>query len=145
MVPLSKLINERNHPMNESNAKEAQKKKIMIVDDETSFTRLVSMNLKATNRFEVQECNKAVKAVTMAKEFQPDLILLDVIMPRMDGGEVANRIQAKPGLEKTPIIFLTATVAQRENGDIGGFPFLAKPVNAKKLIETIDETLAARG
>ena len=129
-----------------SEASETPKKKILIVDDEAPFTRLVRMNLEATKRFEVREVNQAMKAISVAKEFEPDLMLLDVIMPGMDGGELASRIKATRALKDVPVIFLTATVGKREAGEegieSGGYLFLAKPINAQKLMQTIDEALA---
>jgi len=122
-----------------------EKKRILIVDDEASFTRMVRMNLEQTGRFEVREENKAAKAMAAAREFKPDLILLDVIMPAMDGGELASRMKADPALGKTPIVFLTATVskneAQEQGFTSGGFLFLAKPVSLQSLLKTIDDTL----
>lgn len=121
------------------------KKRILIVDDEATFTRMVRMNLEQTGRFEVREENKAAKAMSAAKEFKPDLILLDVIMPAMDGGELASRMKADPALGKIPIVFLTATVSKNEAQDegftSGGFLFLAKPVSLQNLLKTIDESL----
>ena len=121
------------------------KKRILIVDDEATFTRMVRMNLEQTGRFEVREENKAAKAMSSAKEFKPDLILLDVIMPAMDGGELASRMKADPALGKIPIVFLTATVSKNEAQDegftSGGFLFLAKPVSLQNLLKTIDESL----
>ena len=122
------------------------KKRILIVDDEATFTRMVRMNLEQTGRFEVREENKAARAIPAAREFQPDLILLDVIMPAMDGGELASRMKADPKLGKIPIVFLTATVSKNEAQDegftSGGFLFLAKPVSLQNLLKTIDESLA---
>ncbi|MBL6765881.1 MAG: response regulator [Verrucomicrobiae bacterium] len=129
-----------------NNQESASKKRILIVDDETTFTRMVRMNLEQTGRFDVKEENRATHALQTAKEFQPDLILLDVIMPSMDGGELASRIKADPKLAKTPIVFLTATVSKHEAQDSGftsgGFLFLAKPVSLQNLLKTIDESLA---
>jgi len=126
---------------------EGPKIKILIIDDEATFTRMVRMNLEQTGRFEVREENRAAKAMGAAKDFMPDLILLDVIMPAMDGGELASRLKADPQLTNIPVVFLTATVSKNEAQDAGftsgGYLFLAKPVSLQNLLKTIDETLAA--
>ena len=96
-----------------------EKKRILIIDDEASFTRMVKLNLEKTGAFEVREENKATYALAAAREFKPDVILLDVIMPTMDGGDVAAQIRNDRHLKGTPIIFLTATVSQSEAGDGG--------------------------
>ena len=96
-----------------------EKKRILIIDDEASFTRMVKLNLEKTGAFEVREENRAAYALTAAREFKPDVILLDVIMPTMDGGDVAAHIRNDRNLKNTPIIFLTATVSQREAGQAG--------------------------
>ena len=79
-----------------------EKKRILIIDDEASFTRMVKLNLEKTGAFEVREENLALEAVATARAFKPDLILLDVIMPTMDGGDVAAQIQKDRVLRDTP-------------------------------------------
>lgn len=122
-----------------------EKKRILIIDDEATFTRMVRLNLEKTGAFEVREEHKATYAVAAAREFKPDLILLDVIMPTMDGGDVAAHIQNDRHLRGTPIIFLTATVSPRESGpggfNSGGSLFLSKPVTVENLIKCINENL----
>jgi len=104
---------------------------------------MVKLNLEKTGFFEVREENKATYAIPAAREFKPDLILLDVIMPTMDGGDVAAHIKADRHLRDIPVVFLTATVSQREAGDdgmkSGGALFLAKPVSVETLIKCINE------
>jgi DNA-binding response OmpR family regulator len=121
------------------------KKRILIIDDEASFTRMVRLNLEKTGEFEVREENRAGSAVATAREFRPDLILLDVIMPTMDGGDIFATLRKDRNLKEVPIIFLTATVSQREAGtgglSSGGSLFLAKPVSVDVLIERIHEHL----
>lgn len=123
----------------------APKKRILIVDDEVPFTRMVKLNLEKTGDFEVRTENRASGAVSAAREFKPDLILLDVIMPGMDGGDVRNQFKRDRTLKQTPLIFLTATVSKREAGEggfnSGGELFLAKPVSVENLIACINEHL----
>ncbi len=125
------------------------KKRILVVDDEVSFARMVKINLEKSGGFEVRVENAAVAALTAAREFKPDLILLDVIMPNMDGGDVARQIKRDRNLKNTPIIFLTASVSKREAGDgglnSGGELFLAKPVSVEALIACINEHLPSGG
>lgn len=124
-------------------------KRIMIVDDETSFTRMLKLNLEQTGRYQVHEANTGFRILKQAREFRPDLILLDVIMPGMDGGELFNHLHADPQLKDTPIAFLTATVGRREaaKGGLhsGGMLFLAKPVGLEELIAFIEEHTPASG
>lgn len=133
-------------PDNRPAADGAPKKKILIVDDEATFTRMVRMNLEQTGRFEVLEENRATHALIAARDFEPDVILLDVIMPSMDGGELASKIKADSKLARTPIIFLTATVSKHEAQDSGfpsgGFLFLAKPVSLQSLVAAIDNSMS---
>jgi len=119
------------------------KKRILIIDDETSFTRMVKINLEKTGEFEVREENRALNGVSSAREFKPDLILLDVVMPGMDGGDVAQHIRNDRNLKDIPIVFLTATVSPREAGagglQSGGSLFLGKPVSVENLIQCIQQ------
>ena len=124
---------------------ENERKRILIVDDEVSFARMVKLNLEKTGAFEVRTENKASYALAAAREFKPHLIILDVIMPNMDGGDVSNQIKRDRNLRDTPIIFLTATVSKREAGEAGlnsgGALFLAKPVSVETLVARINERL----
>jgi CheY-like chemotaxis protein len=108
------------------------KKRILVVDDQASDTRLMKLYLERTNDYVVREENNARAANAAAEEFQPHLILLDVMMPDMDGGELAACFQANPKLKAVPIVFLTAAVTKGEvkagGGQVGGQSFLAKPV-----------------
>ena len=126
---------------------ETVKKKILIVDDEAMFTRMVRMNLEQTGLYEVKEENRASHALVAAREFRPDLVLLDVIMPGMDGGDLANQFKHDFVLRKTPIVFLTATVSKSEAKEgghkAGGYLFLAKPVSLKVLLKTVEDYLSS--
>ena len=118
------------------------KTKVLIVDDESGFTRLVKLTLERSGNYRVLEQNDGSQAWLTARDFRPDIIFLDVVMPKADGGEVAQQIRSDPLLEKVPVIFLTAIVSQRESHhEFGGFPFLAKPVSIDTIKKTIEEHL----
>lgn len=123
------------------------KPRILVVDDEPNLSGLVRLFLEKTQRFEVRVENRSALALTAAREFRPDMILLDVDMPGKDGGEVAREIQAEPALSGVSILFFTSLISRAEAGERetvrGGMRFLAKPVNPKVLIETVDRVLAA--
>src|SRR5918996_1630889 len=100
------------------------KKRILVVDDEAGITRLLKLNLERTGKYEVREENFGARALEAAQAFRPDLVLLDVMMPDMDGGDVAASLKADPALRKTPVVFLTAAIKKEElgapDGKIGG-------------------------
>jgi DNA-binding response OmpR family regulator len=118
-----------------------EKKRILVVDDLKSDTRLLKQQLEQSRQFEVREENDPRNAVVAAEEFQPDLILLDLVMPTMDGRHLAACIGASPKLKAVPILFLTARITKEEvdavGGRVGGFPFLAKPVAVSELIACV--------
>jgi CheY-like chemotaxis protein len=125
-----------------SAAKETRR--ILIVDDDSNATHLVKILLERSGPYFVFEENDATEAYQTAGSFKPDLILLDVIMPRIDGGEVAEQIQTDRELHDTPIIFQTGLVtkAEAKNGlHIQGHPVVAKPINIPELIHAIEEHL----
>ena len=123
------------------------KSRILVVDDEPNLSSLVRIFLERTQRFEVRVENRSARALAAAREFRPDMILLDVDMPGKDGGEVAREVQAEPSLRSVPIVFFTSLVSHEEAGEReilrAGMRFLAKPVNPKVLIDTVDRVLAA--
>lgn len=121
------------------------KKRILVVDDRASDSRLVKIYLERTDDYLVREENNAEAALAAAEEFQPHLILLDVMMPGMDGGELAVCFQANPLLKAVPIVFLTAIVTQGEveasGGRFGGRPYLAKPIVLSEVLACLKQHL----
>lgn len=124
------------------------KKRIMIVDDEVAETRLLKANLELTNQYEVRVENWPEDAVPAACEFKPDLMLLDLLMPSMPGGNVVAAFEAEPTLKNTPIVFLTAAVRRQQVVDHEGFicdhPCLAKPASMEEIVHCIEDTLAGK-
>jgi CheY-like chemotaxis protein len=118
------------------------KKRVLIVDDEPAFTRLLKLNLHHTGRYMAEVVNNATEAVRVAEKFSPDVVLLDVMMPGLDGSEVADRLHANPRFQDTPIIFLTAAVKKQEvaqrGGLCGGVPFVAKPIEFQEVLHHIE-------
>jgi two-component system, OmpR family, response regulator len=122
-------------------------RRILIVDNDWNSTHLVKVLLEKTGRYLVFEENDSTRAHQTARNFRPDLILLDIVMPEIDGGEIAGQIRADPDLQNTPIIFLTALVTRAEANTglhVDGHPFLAKPVSILELLNAIEEHLPAR-
>lgn len=122
------------------------KKRILLVDDEAGFTRLVKFNLERTRKYEVKEVNQSTQAVQAAQIFDPDLILLDVVMPGMDGGDVVAELRKRPQLASIPVIMLTALVAKGELSrnavaESGDLVMIGKPVDIVTLVHCIDEAL----
>jgi len=122
-----------------------EKKRILAVDDQASNTRLVKLYLEQTENYVVREENNAQAAMATAKEFQPHLILLDVMMPGIDGGELAASIKASPTLKSVPIVFLTAVITKEEveqgHGRVGGHNFLAKPFVLSEMVTCLESHL----
>lgn len=119
------------------------KKKILVIDDEEDFTKLIKLNLEQTGEFEVKTENSATEGIATAKQFKPDLIFLDILMPDMKGDELAYELKADEVTKDIPIVFLTALVTKEQvkegHGFIGGRPFIAKPVNVEELAAYINK------
>lgn len=124
------------------------KKKILIIDDEENFTKIVKLNLEETSKYEVRTENKGSFGLAAAKKFNPDLILLDILMPDMEGSEVAFQIKNDEDTKNIPLVFLTAVAKKEEvkasSGVIGGYPFIAKPVSVEELIDCIKKNISKK-
>jgi CheY-like chemotaxis protein len=121
-----------------------EKRRVLIVDDDPDSTHLVKILLEKTGNYVVREENDADQAHQSARNFRPHAILLDIMMPKTDGSEVAAQIEADPELRSTPIIFLTALVTEPETKAglrIEGHRSLAKPINIPRLIDQIEKSL----
>lgn len=123
----------------------APKTRIMIVDDQRAATHLWKVMLEKTGGYVVQEENAGGRAAQTAREFRPDLLLLDVNMPEIDGGEIAAEFKTDEALKDVPIVFLTSLVSAKEAAQgrrIEGHPCLAKPASLDTLLQSIQENLA---
>lgn len=122
--------------------------RILIVDDEPAITRMVKLNLESTGNYEVHTENQGQQAIAAARALQPELIILDVMMPDLSGDEISQLLKEDAELSRIKVIFMTAIVTHAETDAmghaIGGQIFLAKPVNTQEMIETIEKVLAAR-
>ena len=122
------------------------KRRILIVDDDSNSTHLVKILLERSGPYLVLEENDPTKADQTAHNFKPDVILLDIIMPKIDGAELATQIEADRELHDTPIIFLTALVTHVEAKSglhVQGHPLVAKPISIPELIDAIEKHLPA--
>jgi DNA-binding response OmpR family regulator len=115
-----------------------------LIDDEPGFTRMLKMNLER-HGFEVMVENNGAYAHTVARDFLPDFVFLDVIMPDVDGGEVASNIRSDPSLKDVPIVFLTAGVSKEttrvKRNVIGGETYIAKPATVDEIVRCIEKKL----
>ncbi len=121
-----------------------EKKKILLVDDNVDFTALIKAKLESTGRYEVRVENQGSSGHRAAKDFGPDLILMDVDMPDMEGSEVAAQIMKDPELN-VPIVFLTSIVNEKEveatKGLIGGRRFISKGSSPQSIVESVERLL----
>jgi len=115
------------------------KKRILVVDDEAPITRQLKIQLEKTGKYEVRAENNGREALEAARTFKPDLALLDVMMPDMDGGDVKSGLHEIPGLGMLPVVFLTAAYQKNESNDKD--IFIAKPVSISTIIACIDQQL----
>lgn len=118
------------------------KKRILVVDDEPGFTHVLRLTLEKIGTYEVREVNHSTCTLAAAREFDPDLILLDMMMPVADGSEVAAELKADDHLRNTPVVFLTALVSREavcgNSFGMGRRHYLPKPIKLGQLIECIE-------
>ncbi len=118
-----------------------RKKRSLLVDDELSFNRVLKLNLEETGAYEVRTEKKGTEALVVARKFKPDLILLDIVMPEISGGEVASQIEADPDLKNTQIVFLTATAEKDYESIVANRALIRKPATVEEIIECIEKNL----
>ncbi len=122
--------------------------KVLLIDDEVDFTELLAANLEDSG-YEVRQINDSTKAIREAKAFRPDICIIDLVMPRMDGGDVVSALQADPDLAGTPVLMLTALVEENSDnpGEVqikGGLPFVSKTSDLDVIINAIKTQLGHR-
>ncbi|MDI6874205.1 response regulator transcription factor [Candidatus Solincola sp.] len=118
--------------------------KILIVDDDATMANLLSTVLEFEG-FQPLKALSGEEAIRMVKEESPDLVLLDIMMPKMDGFEVLARLRGDPRTEKLPVIMLTACTEDRdmfEGWRRGADEYVTKPFDPHRLVEIIREVLS---
>lgn len=120
-------------------------KRILIVDDDVAVADSLARSLRRLGGHEVRTENRANRALERALAFSPDLILLDIVMPGMDGDAVAVALQKEPTLASTTVAFLTGLVSGDELGgsalDQGGHWIIPKPVEPQELVDLVERIL----
>ena len=120
--------------------------RILIVDDEPNIVLALELLMKREG-YEILTVDDGQKVFEVVKEFSPDLILLDIMMPKMDGYEVCQRIRADASLKDISIIMLTAKgrEVEKEKGlALGADYYITKPFSTREVIMKVKEVLAAR-
>ena len=118
--------------------------KIMIVDDDAEITNLVEVTLTRDD-YQLVKVHNGAEAVSRAKAELPDLILLDIVMPKKDGYAVCREIRADPAIKHIPIVMLTSMGGEeqiRKGLDAGADAYMAKPFSPVALITKVSETLS---
>jgi len=120
--------------------------KVLLIDDEVDFTELLAENLEESG-YEVTQINDPRQALNAARSFQPDICIIDLVMPGMDGGDVVSAIRSDFMLAKTPVLMLTALVEENPDnpGGIqmnGGLPFISKTSGLEVILNAIKAQLA---
>ena len=117
--------------------------KILLVDDEPDILEIVGYNLK-NEGYKIYSAKNGLEAINVAKKITPQLILLDIMMPEMDGIEACERIRATNGLENVLIVFFTARgedYSQVAGFDVGADDYITKPIKPKVLVSKVKALL----
>lgn len=120
--------------------------KVLAVDDDAVIQRLLQVNLEMEG-YEVELASDGVEALERARAFRPDVVLLDVMMPRMDGWQVCAAMRADPELRDIPVVFLSARAQESDLGrgeEVGADAYVTKPFDPLELLALVAD-LARRG
>ena len=122
-------------------------KKILYVEDEPDIQAIAKIALETIGGFTVRICSSGREALETIGEFNPDCILLDVMMPGMDGHATLKALRQLPGFATTPVVFMTAKVQPREVAEfkaLGALDMISKPFNPMTLASTLRQILEGR-
>ncbi len=121
-------------------------KKVLLADDEEDILMLVSATLGGDDRYSLILARDGEEALTRAREEHPDLIFLDVMMPKMDGFEVCEQLKSDDGTKDIRVVMLTALAQEfdRQRADeVGADFYFTKPFSPTALLEKVDELLSS--
>ena len=127
---------------NKNIPEEGPEKKILIVDDDPVSLEMLEKILLLEGYW-VAKATNGKEALYIADEFQPDLIILDIVMPIMDGTEAMEKLEKNPRTKNIPVLFLTSLISKKEEFDngTGKRRFFAKPIDREKLLEEIERCI----
>ncbi|MCS7303979.1 MAG: response regulator [Thermoguttaceae bacterium] len=123
-----------------TDALESGKRKVLIVDDDEELVELIKEVLEKDGRFEVRSANNGFEAGMLVKEYRPDLIVLDIMLPDINGKEVCQRVRSDKTMDTVKIICISGMVEQDRVAELkaaGADDFLHKPFEIEKLVERI--------
>ena len=121
----------------------ADRRRVLVVDDEPDVLLLCRVNLEFEG-YEVLEASDGVEAMSRVRERRPDVILLDVMMPRMDGWQVLTELKADDALKDIPVVMLTAKVQDQDQirgWSSGASEYITKPFSPLSLSQVLDDVL----
>ncbi len=127
-----------------TDALENGKKKILIVDDEQDLVELMADSFARDGRFEIRTANNGFDAGMQVKEFRPDIVVLDVMLPDINGREVCQRVRSDSALDSVKIICISGMIEQDKVADLraaGADDFVQKPFTIDRLIERVCDLL----
>lgn len=121
---------------------------LLVIDDDANLGQSIKRNLELNHGFRVLLATSGREGIALAREHGPDVILLDVMMPGMAGGEVAETLREHPKTRNIPVIFLTGLLSKAEakgrRGAVGGELYLAKPAGLDEIVGAVNAALAGR-
>jgi excisionase family DNA binding protein len=123
-----------------TDALESGKRKVLIVDDDEELVELIKDVLEKDGRFEVRSANNGFEAGMLVKEYRPDLIVLDIMLPDINGKEVCQRVRSDKTMDQVKIICISGMVEEDKVAELkaaGADDFLHKPFEIEKLVERI--------
>jgi two-component system alkaline phosphatase synthesis response regulator PhoP len=121
-----------------------KKGKILVVDDEVNITQILEFSI-GSEGFEVITAQNGEEAIEKARREQPDLIILDVMMPKIDGYEACRILKANPLTKNIPVVLLTAKgrdIDKRLGMEVGATDYIVKPFSPNRLVERINQLLS---
>jgi len=126
-----------------ADAKKRKPAKILVIDDEPEITDIVETFLE-TAGYEVESENASEEGIEKAKSFLPDLVLLDIMMPTLDGYEICSELKRSEKTKRIPVVFLTGKDARSDEGrsfKVGGVLYIKKPFSCERLLDIVKVVL----
>lgn len=123
------------------------KKRVMIIDDEEKFALMIKIRLERIGNYEVMALTDAKDAIKYVHDFQPDVILLDLIMPRVHGLDVRDMLGNDPVGRKTPVIIVSGidqSMDKNQAYKFGAVDYIVKPMDDARLLDAVEKAINSK-